>query len=55
VKGIPIYSNEGDSPSPRGDNSKRVKKKKNTDFFFKSSSLEPADEIQPNLLQIILG
>ena len=25
VKGIEVYSNEGDRPSPRGDNSKRVK------------------------------
>jgi hypothetical protein len=25
VKGIKICSNEGDSPSPRGDNSERVK------------------------------
>jgi hypothetical protein len=25
VKGIQVCSNEGDNPSPRGDNSKRVK------------------------------
>jgi hypothetical protein len=32
VEGIQICSNEGDSPSPRGDNSERVK---NTEFFLK--------------------
>jgi hypothetical protein len=45
VEGIQVCSNEGHSPSPRGDNSERLKK----------ISLEPAGQIQSNLVQIILG
>jgi hypothetical protein len=48
MKGIQICSNEGDKPSPRGDNSKRVK-------IHWSSSPEPAGQNQSNLIQIILG
>jgi hypothetical protein len=53
VKGIQVCSNEGDNPSPRGDNSKRVK----IQYFFKkkSFSLKPTGQIQSNLVQIILG
>jgi hypothetical protein len=41
VEGIQVSSNEVDTPSQRGDNSKRVKKKKNTENFEKSSFPEP--------------
>jgi hypothetical protein len=51
-KGIEVCSNEGDNPSPRGDNSEIVK---NTKIFFFKSSPEPAGQIQSNLVQIILG
>jgi hypothetical protein len=47
VKEIQVYSKEGDSPSPRGDNSERVK------IHWKF--LKPASQIQSNLVQIILG
>jgi hypothetical protein len=47
VKGIQVWSNEGDNPSTRGNNSKRLK--------FQKSSSEPAGQIQSNLVQIILG
>jgi hypothetical protein len=50
VKGIQVFSKEGDSPSPRGDDSGRVKYTDNL-----SSSSEPAGQIQSNLVQIILG
>jgi hypothetical protein len=46
-------ANKGDNPSPREDNSKRVKKY--TEKFQKSSSPEPAGQNQSNLVQIILG
>jgi hypothetical protein len=52
-EGIQVCSNEGECPSPRGDNSKRVKihiYKKNL-----KSSPEPAGQIQSKLVQIILG
>jgi hypothetical protein len=52
VKGIQVSSNEGDNPSPRGDNSERVKC---TEKKIKKSSLEPAGQIQSNLVHIILG
>jgi hypothetical protein len=52
VKGIHFCSKEGDSHSPRLDNTERVKIHW---FFFKSSPLEPAGQIQSNLVQIILG
>jgi hypothetical protein len=39
-------SNEGDCPSPRVDNLKRVKLSEN---FLKSSSPEPASQFQSNL------
>jgi hypothetical protein len=42
---------EGDSPSPRGDNSERVKINRK---FLKSCSPEPEDQNQSNLIQIIL-
>jgi hypothetical protein len=52
VKGIQICSKEGDSSSPRGDNSKS----KNTLKIFKiKSSPEPACQNQSNLVRIILG
>jgi hypothetical protein len=51
-KGIQGYSNEGDNPSVTGDNSERVKIHCK---FLKSSSPEPAGQIQSNLVQIILG
>jgi hypothetical protein len=52
-EGIDIFANEGWRPSPRGDNSKRVKiyPKK----FLKSSSPEPLGQFQPELAEIILG
>jgi hypothetical protein len=43
-KGIQVYSNERDSPSSRGDNSKRVKY---TEQFEKSPP-EPAGQNQSN-------
>jgi hypothetical protein len=52
-KGIQVCSNEGNCPSSRGDDSKRVKIHWN--FFFKKSSPEPTSQIQFNLIQIILG
>jgi hypothetical protein len=52
VKGIQVCSNEGDFSSPRGDNSRRIKKHRT---FLKSTSPEPASQIQSNLVQIILG
>jgi hypothetical protein len=51
-EGIQVCSNEGDSLSPRGDNSKR---EVYTEKFKKSSSPEPAGQNQSNLVQIILG
>jgi hypothetical protein len=54
VKGIQVSSNERNIPSPRGDNSERVKIHLSF-FFLKSSSPEPAGQIQSNLIQIILG
>ena len=54
VKGIQVCSNEGYNPFTRGDNSERVKmhwKKK----LKKSSSPEPAVQIQSNLVQIYHG
>jgi hypothetical protein len=51
VKGIQICSNEGDNPSPRGDNSERVKMHRK---FKKKSSPEPSGQNQSNLVQIIL-
>jgi hypothetical protein len=47
AEGILNCSNEGDCPSPRGDNSKRVKIFWN---FKKSSSPEPAGQFQWNLI-----
>jgi hypothetical protein len=52
VKWIQVCSNEGDSPSPKGDNSKRVKCNEN---FQKSFCPEPTGQIQSNLVHIILG
>jgi hypothetical protein len=52
-QGIQVCSNEEDSPSPRGDNNKKVKI--HWIFKKKSSSPEPAGQIQSNLIQIILG
>jgi hypothetical protein len=52
VKGIQVCSKEGDNPSPRGDNSESENAWK---FFIKSSSPEPAGQIQSNLVQTILG
>jgi hypothetical protein len=51
---IQVYSNESDSPSPRGESdiSERIKTHENV---FEKSSPEPADQIQLNLVQIILG
>jgi hypothetical protein len=43
---------EGDSPYPKGDNSKRVKIHRK---FLKSTSPEPAGQNQANLVQIVLG
>jgi hypothetical protein len=51
-KGIQVCANEGDSPSSRGDNSKRVKIHW---ILKKKSSPEQASQIQSNLVQIILG
>jgi hypothetical protein len=49
---IQVSSNEGNYPSPRGDNSET----KNTlKSLKKSSSPEPAGQIQSNLVQIIFG
>jgi hypothetical protein len=50
VKGIEVYSKEGDSPSPMGDNCERVKMHWN----FLKSSPEPMGQIQLNLIQTIL-
>jgi hypothetical protein len=52
VKGIQVSSNEGVNSSTRGDNSKRLKIHSN---LKKSSSPEPAGQIQSNLVQIFLG
>jgi hypothetical protein len=52
VKGIKFCTNEGDNPSPRGDNSERVKMHRKN---FKKSPPEPAGQIQSNLVKIILG
>jgi hypothetical protein len=52
-EGIQVCSNEGDCPSPRGDNSK--KSNSTLIFFLKSSFPDPAGQIQSNLVQIILG
>jgi hypothetical protein len=49
---IQFCPNERERPSPKGDNSKRVKY---TEFFLKSSSPEPARQIQSSLVQTILG
>jgi hypothetical protein len=50
---IQVCTNVRDCPSPRGDNSET---KKYTEIFKKkSSSPEPAGQIQSNLVQIILG
>jgi hypothetical protein len=46
AEGILNCSNEGDCPSPRGDNSKRVK----IFWIFKKSSPEPAGQFQWNLV-----
>ena len=51
AKRIQVCSNEGPCPFPIGDNFIS----KNTDDTFKSSSLEPLGQIQPNLAQCILG
>jgi hypothetical protein len=51
-KGIEVFSTEEDSPSPRGDNSKRVKIHR---IFKKNSSFSKAAiQNQLNLVQIIL-
>jgi hypothetical protein len=50
VGGIQVCSNEGDSPSQRGDNSKRVKIHRKV---LNSSSPVPVGKIQSNLVQII--
>jgi hypothetical protein len=46
VEGIQVCSNVGDNPSPRGDNSERIK----IHLTFLKSSLEPAGQIQSNLI-----
>jgi hypothetical protein len=46
-----MFSKEGDSPSPRGDNDERVKIH---NFFKTSSSSEPAGQNQSNLVQVFL-
>jgi hypothetical protein len=50
MKGIQVCSNERDNPSPRGDNSERVKM-----HWKKKSSQEPAGQSQSNLVHITLG
>jgi hypothetical protein len=50
-EGIQIRSREGDSSSPRGENSERVKIH---NLKKKTSSSEPEGQIQLNLVQIIL-
>jgi hypothetical protein len=50
-KRIQVCSNEGEHPSLREDNGKRVKCTK----FFKKSSPEQAGQFQSNLVQTILG
>jgi hypothetical protein len=54
MEGDSSFSNEGDNPSRRGDNSKIVKKKY-IEKFQESSFPEPVGQIQSNLVQIILG
>jgi hypothetical protein len=55
VKRIQVYSKEGDSPSPRGVNSERVKMHRKFVKKKKSSSPESAGQNQSNFVQIILG
>jgi hypothetical protein len=47
-----VFLKKGDSLSPRGDNSERVKIHKKIEKF---SSPEPVGQNQSNLVQIILG
>jgi hypothetical protein len=48
---IQVPLEEGNIPSPKGDNNERVKY---TENFYKSSSTEPESQNQSNLIQIIL-
>jgi hypothetical protein len=53
VKGIQVSSKKGDSPSRRGDNTR--KSENALKILKKFSYPEPADQIESNLVQIILG
>ena len=52
IERIQVSLKEGDSPPPRGDNSKIVKIHR---IVFKKSFPEPAGQNQSNLVQIIFG
>jgi hypothetical protein len=51
-EGFQVCSNEGDCPSPRGDNSESVKK---TQIKKKKSSPGPAGQIQSTWYKLSLG